>query len=466
MSAVVREMQAPSTSVALAEVSELIRGVTYSKSDARAEPSDGFLPMLRATNIQEGRLVIDDDLIYIAQQNISPRQLLREGDIVVATSSGSKHLVGKSGRLNTKWQGAFGAFCAVVRPNANVEARYLALFLQSPAYWRQVAAKALGVNINNLRRGDLESLRLPLPSFDKQRHIVAEIEKQFSRLDEAVANLQRVKANLKRYKAALLSEAVTGRLVSSGVAHIGRGRDSFDSGEQLAIQMLNVRRGHASHRAQLCATTMAAPSGLPVGWGWADVDAVCEQIVDCPHSTARFQERGHPCIDTTWMALDGLVVERARFVDDDTYLARIARLKPEAGDIVFAREGTIGTAIVVPQGMFPCLGQRVMLLRASKYYSNRFLMHALQSDLVKAQYRAQALGSTVAHINVRDVKRLCVPVPSLTEQHRIVAEVDRRLSIVREVEAEVDANLKRAQALRQAVLHSAFATTATRETMR
>jgi len=49
-----------------------------------------------------------------------------------------------------------------------------------------------------------------------------------------------------------------------------------------------------------------------------------------------------------------------------------------------------------------------------------------------------------------------VPLPPLFEQHRIVAEVDRRLSIVREVEAEVDANLKRAQALRQAVLSRAF----------
>jgi type I restriction enzyme S subunit len=47
-------------------------------------------------------------------------------------------------------------------------------------------------------------------------------------------------------------------------------------------------------------------------------------------------------------------------------------------------------------------------------------------------------------------------VPPLPEQHRIVAEVDRRLSFVREVEAAVDANLKRAQVLRQAVLAKAF----------
>jgi type I restriction enzyme S subunit len=47
-------------------------------------------------------------------------------------------------------------------------------------------------------------------------------------------------------------------------------------------------------------------------------------------------------------------------------------------------------------------------------------------------------------------------VPPLAEQERIVAEVDRRLSIVRELEAEVDANLKRSQTLRQAIHAKAF----------
>jgi len=55
-----------------------------------------------------------------------------------------------------------------------------------------------------------------------------------------------------------------------------------------------------------------------------------------------------------------------------------------------------------------------------------------------------------ASINQQDVLATPIPLPDIGRQRLIVAEVDRRLSIVREVEAEVDANLKRAQALRQA----------------
>lgn len=64
-----------------------------------------------------------------------------------------------------------------------------------------------------------------------------------------------------------------------------------------------------------------------------------------------------------------------------------------------------------------------------------------------------------ANVNGTKLQALSVPLPPLAEQTRIVAEVDRHLSIIREVEAEVDANLQRAQALRQATLARAFSGT-------
>ncbi|MFO1192318.1 MAG: restriction endonuclease subunit S [Rhodoferax sp.] len=70
--------------------------------------------------------------------------------------------------------------------------------------------------------------------------------------------------------------------------------------------------------------------------------------------------------------------------------------------------------------------------------------------------RRIASGGVQPNLNLGLIRAIRLPLPPLHEQHRIVAEVDRRLSIVREVEATVDANLQRAQALRQAVLARAF----------
>ena len=70
--------------------------------------------------------------------------------------------------------------------------------------------------------------------------------------------------------------------------------------------------------------------------------------------------------------------------------------------------------------------------------------------------QVSAVGSGVKHLRVGDAERLPVPLPPLAEQHRIVAEADRRLSLIRVAEAQVTANLARAQRLRQSILQAAF----------
>lgn len=61
-----------------------------------------------------------------------------------------------------------------------------------------------------------------------------------------------------------------------------------------------------------------------------------------------------------------------------------------------------------------------------------------------------------ANVNGSKLQALVIPLPPLAEQNRIVTELDRRLSIIYEVEIEVDANLTRGQSLRRATLHRAF----------
>jgi type I restriction enzyme S subunit len=65
-------------------------------------------------------------------------------------------------------------------------------------------------------------------------------------------------------------------------------------------------------------------------------------------------------------------------------------------------------------------------------------------------------GVAQLKVNLANFSSIALPLPPFAEQIRIVAEVDRHLSIVREVEAEVDTNLQQAQALRQATLAKAF----------
>ena len=408
-------MRAPWPEVSLTAVADLVRGVSYPKTDSRNDAAAGYVPVLRATNIQDARLVLESDLVYVAESNVSPEQRLRPGDIVVATSSGSKHLVGKSAHLHGHWNGSFGAFCAGIRPKPNIESRYLAYFLQSPRYWKEIGKKALGVNINNLRRGDLETLSLPLPPAESQREIVAEIEKQFSRLDEAVANLLRVKANLKRYKAAVLSDAVVGDLAGES----NRWKEAV-----LGDVAASVRNGYSQKPDAEHGTPILRISAVrPLQLNMADV---------------RY--------------LSGVPSDYEQFT-------------LSADDVLFTRyngsRNYVGICAQVPVGLRPTVyPDKLIRVRVPPdALLPAFLVIAAATGQARAFIESRIRTTAgQAGISGADLKALPLRLPPLAEQHRIVAEVDRRLSIVREVEAEVDANLKRAQALRQAVLAAAFRT--------
>jgi type I restriction enzyme S subunit len=118
----------------------------------------------------------------------------------------------------------------------------------------------------------------------------------------------------------------------------------------------------------------------------------------------------------------------------------------------------LGKCIVVPAALGGALFEsNMMRIRLVSSVLPRYVELYLGSRIGKRRLTASAKWAVnQASINQKDVQATEIPLPSPERQAQIVAEVDRRLSIVREVEAEVDANLKRAQALRQAVLAKAF----------
>ena len=120
---------------------------------------------------------------------------------------------------------------------------FLAYYINSTfgrAWIASVVSQQVGqANVNGTK---LKALRLPVPHVDEQRRIVAEIEKQFTRLEAGVAALRRVQANLKRYRAAVLKAACEGRLVPTEAELAKAENRKFETGEELLARILTERR--------------------------------------------------------------------------------------------------------------------------------------------------------------------------------------------------------------------------------
>ena len=170
---------------------EYVRGVTYKAAvDLHEELDDSSYVLLRANNIQDGKLRFDD-VQYVDCAKVKPKQLLRRGDILLCASSGSKGLVGKAALVRESMPVTFGAFCCVLRPKEN-EAEYFGHYFQSRQYRRAIEEVCSGSNINNLKAANFLSLVVPHYDDDYTRVISAlfdSIDVQIEQAKDQISNL-------------------------------------------------------------------------------------------------------------------------------------------------------------------------------------------------------------------------------------------------------------------------------------
>lgn len=251
-------------------------------------------------------------------------------------------------------------------------------------------------------------IKVLIPSLDEQSRIVAHIEELFSELDKAVDTLKTTKEQLEVYRQAVLVDAF---------------RVATDS------------------------------THLKIGY-------VCAKIVDCPHSTPKWEKNGKLCLRTTNFKRGYLDLQSPNYVSEETFNDRNRRIIPQPGDVLYSREGSVlGIACTIPSNVYPCLGQRMMLLRSGEKLNNRYLMHYLNSPMVTNHVIATKGGTGSPHINVGDIKEFQIPIPSLEEQSNIVRQIEEQLSSCDNIEKTVDAILAQADAMRQSILKQAFEVT-------
>ena len=157
--------------VPLGDISQQIRGVTYKKADAKPIAEDGYEMLLRANNIKDEGIIFDD-VVHVPSAKVNPKQVLLEHDVVIAASSGSLKVVGKSAAFKGGARVTFGAFCKAIRPDTTkVDPRYFSHAFRTVDYRRHVERRAAGANINNLRNEDIDEYEIPLPPLEEQRRI-------------------------------------------------------------------------------------------------------------------------------------------------------------------------------------------------------------------------------------------------------------------------------------------------------
>ena len=374
----------------LGDVGQVLNGYAFK---AELFSREGGMPLIRIRDVGSAA----SETFYSG--DFDERYVVNAGDL----------LVGMDGDFNcARWRGPRSLLNQRVCKITVDESLYLPRFLDYvlPGYLKAINDATSSITVKHLSSRTIQDIPLPLPPMEEQLEIVAELEKQFSRLDEAVANLQRVKANLKRYKDSVYSEAF-GHAPNSTLDEL------IEVGPQNGLYLPKDMYG----------------DGVPI-LRIDDYQTAWIRPVQELRRVRATQEQ----ISTWALCEDDLVVNR---VNSMTHLGKCVRIPKSLAGTVFE--------------------SNMMRMRLTAAASPKYVEHYLASRLGKKRLTGNAKWAVnQASINQKDVRATPIFVPDLAAQLALVAEIDRQLSIAREVEAEVDTNLKRAQALRQATLSKQF----------
>lgn len=186
----------------LKDIGEAIIGLTYSP----AEVSDAGILVLRSSNIQNGKIVFDDN-VYV-NRKIQDKLITKVGDILICSRNGSRALIGKCAYIDKTTAGhSFGVFMTIYRSVYN---RFLFRVLNSAIFSFHIAT-FLTSTINQLTSSNLNSIQIPLPQLAEQQAISDYLDAKCTAIDNLINVKQKLIDKLIDYKKSLIFECVTGK---------------------------------------------------------------------------------------------------------------------------------------------------------------------------------------------------------------------------------------------------------------
>ena len=321
---------------------------------------------------------------------------------------------------------------------------------------------ASGTTFQEISGKNAARIPVPVPPLAEQHQIVAEIEKQFTRLDAGVAALRRVQANLKRYRAAVLKSACEGRLVPTEAQLAKAEGRTYETGEQLLTRILADRRknwrGRGKYKEPATPDKTNLPP-LPTGWAWSTAEQLSDENRSITYGVIKLGAHvigGVPVLRSSDVRHLRLDLEDLKIISPDVANG-YQRTFLKGGEILVTVRGTLGGVVVAPD---QCAGfnisREVAMLALVEPSMAKAAAIFIGSSPLQRWLTQHAKGIAYTGINIETLKRLPVPLPPLVEQSRIAAEVERRLSMIEKLETTVLASLYRATRLRRSVLRKTF----------
>jgi type I restriction enzyme S subunit len=200
---------------------------------------------------------------------------------------------------------------------------------------------------------------------------------------------------------------------------------------------------------------------LPSSWQYATLGSTIETPAYGTSKKCSYESGGLGVLripNVVKGAIDAADLKYAEFSNDE-----VASYELKPGDLLLIRSNgsvsIVGRCALVEAKHTELLyaGYLIRLRPIKSLVDPLFLRTQLESLKLRSQIESSAKSTSgVNNINSKEIQRLVIALPPLPEQEEIVRLLDEQFTVIDQNEREIDAALKRSEALRQSILKKAF----------
>jgi len=307
----------------------------------------------------------------------------------------------------------------VLRCSSEVLNNYIFHFIVQDKFRREAENAMTGaVGLRRVPKKFIEDYPIPLPPLPEQVAIVNKIEELFSELENGKQQLLTAQQQLKVYRQSLLKAAFEGRLTNE-----------------------NLKDGE-----------------LPEGWMWVKLGDVCNKIGDIDHKMPKQVNEGYPYVSTKDFTNNlKISFDNVKYISREDYLNLARKIKPEKGDIIFPRYGTIGKNILITFDKEFIVSYSCAVIKPNhKLVLSKYVYLYSLSPKITDEIRKYTVETTQANVGIASIKIFQFPLPPLPVQQAIVEILERKLTVCDKLEEMISESLKQTETLRQSILKKAF----------
>ncbi|HIE8867409.1 TPA: restriction endonuclease subunit S [Klebsiella variicola] len=325
-----------------------------------------------------------------------------------------------------------------------------------------LSEQARSTTVPSIRKGDIENIRLALPSIYEQKIIAEKLDTLLAQVDSTKARLEQIPKILKRFRQAVLNTAVRGDLTKSW-----RENTQLTSMVELLEKCISLKSGKLRVRKNAITENYKNFISLPDSWTWSEnynlakdnSSSICAGPFGTIFKAKDFRSEGIPIIFLRHVKEGVFNQNKPTFMDREIWEKLHQDYSIFGGELLVTKLGDppgesciypqkFGTAMVTPD---------VLKMDVDNEIANtKYLMHYFNSPLAKKIIAELAFGATRLRIDIAMFKNFPVPLPSLEEQHEIVRRVEQLFAYADTIEKQVNSALTSVNSLTQSILAKAF----------